>query len=124
MTLGRKTYTVRRIGQGDYDEDGVWVDSSYKDFEISANIQGALFWNSVKFNTVGDVTRQAISIRADFPLYMNTLKQKGDLVLYDGCWWEVRDSRPYTNLRATKHWESIAVLVDGEEIQRKESIHD
>ena len=86
---------------------------------IRANIQGGLFWNSVKFSDSGDIGKMAISIRSDEPLYLSDDGKKGDIVLWGGAFWQVRDTRCYDNLKFTAHWESMAVKVDGSMIDKE-----
>lgn len=119
MKLGRHIYNVYRFKDGYHDDLGLWVAGGVQVTKIRANIQGGLFWNSVKFTESGDVSKQAISIRSDEPLYMANDKDQGDIVEFDGAFYEVRDCRIYKNLRFTRHWEAMAVLVDGSKLPRE-----
>lgn len=119
MKLGRAYYDAFRFSEGYYDEDGLWKDNDIVKVRIRANIQGGLFWNSVKFSDSGDIAKLAISIRSDEPLYIANQGRKGDIVSFDGSLWEVRDTRIYKNLRSTRHWESMAVLVDSSVVPRE-----
>lgn len=118
MKLGRRNYTVHRFGQGEY-VDGIWQDATVTTRTIRANIQGGLFWNSVKFSDSGDIGKQAISIRSDQKLQQASGKTKGDFVLFQDRYWEVRDTREYFNLQNMAHFEAMAVLVDGADINEK-----
>lgn len=112
MKLGRKIYDVITRGEATLGEDGMWKEANDITRQIRANIQGGIFWNSVKDSDAGEIRKMAISIRSDEELIFSDGKRKGDLVVYDNCHWEVRDCRKYGNLRATRHWEAMAVLVD------------
>ena len=46
-------------------------------------------------------------------------KDQGDIVEFEGAFYEVRDCRIYKNLRFTRHWEAMAVLVDGSKLPRE-----
>ena len=120
MKLGRKIYKVFTQGTSSVGEDGLWIDNPVTERNIRANIQGGLFWNSVKFSDSGDIGKKAISIRSDEELIMSNGTRRGDLVFYRDCYWEVRDCREYTNLPRTRHWEAMAVLVDGDVLVRED----
>lgn len=125
MKLGRKKYKVLRHIAGDYNDDGIWVGDTRQEIEIRASYHGGLFWNTTRFNAAGDVSKQAISVRSDQPLYQASPEEVGNGKLADwfvdeeGVKWEVRDCRKYINLRATKHWEAMCVRLDDEEIPRE-----
>lgn len=118
MSLGREKYTVHRHSNGRYNDDGLWVEAQVEKVTICANIQGALFWNSVRFSDSGDIGKQAISIRSDQALYISNDKNKGDQIEFEGALWEVRDARLYKNLKFTSHWEAVAVLMDSSKLPR------
>lgn len=119
MKLGRAKYNVHRLGVASLGKDGMWSKGTDEVVEIRANIQGGIFWNSVRFSDAGDITKQAISIRSDEPLYMANDDRQGDIVEFEGSLWEVRDCRIYKNLKRTRHWEAMAVLVDGNKVKRE-----
>lgn len=119
MKLGRKIYNVFRLSEGRHNEDGIWVNGGVEKVPVRANIQGGLFWNSVKFTEAGEVPKQSISIRSDDPIYMATNEVKGDIIEYDGAYWEVRDCRKYGNLPNLKHWEAMAVIIDSSKLPRE-----
>ena len=119
MKLGREIYPVLRLGVDKLSDDGFWQKGVIENVKIRANIQGGLFWNSVKFSDSGDISKQAISIRSDEPLYMANESRRGDIILFGGNHWEVRDCRIYKNLKRTRHWEAMAVLVDGSKVPRE-----
>lgn len=118
MKLGRHKYNAYRFSKGTLGDDGMWTDDETKPFTIRANIQGGLFWNSVKFSDSGDISKQAISIRSDDALYMANDSQQGDIIEFQNSFYEVRDCREYINLKRTRHWEAMAVLVDGSKVPR------
>lgn len=125
MKLGRESYQVLRHVAGGYNDDGLWTDGTWERVTIRASIHRGLYWNSMKFTNAGDSTKQAISIRSDHPLYMaNPPKdsesdgQKADIVIDDGTYWQVREAGRYKNLRATAHWEAVAVRLDESELPR------
>ena len=118
MKLGREKYDVVRSAPAKL-VNGLWQKASVETVQVRANIQGGLFWNSIKFSDSGDISKQAISIRSDEPLYMANDKKQGDLVFFGGNYWEVRDCRIYKNLKRTRHWEAMAVLIDGSKVPRE-----
>lgn len=127
MKLGRKTYQILRQVSGGYNERGLWVNGDWEVLDIRASIHRGLYWNGMKMTTAGDNTKQAISIRSDQALYMSnpseragvdSNEQKADIVLYNGTYWQVREAGRYENLRATAHWEAVAVRLDEQELPR------
>lgn len=119
MTLGRKWYDTYRLSEGKTGDDGFWEDGAWVKGKIFANIQGGLYWNAVKNSDSGDISKNAISIRSDHPIYQSDTKHKGDIISWLGTLWEVREVRPYENLRATRHWEGMAVQIDSKTIPRE-----
>ncbi|QIW91539.1 hypothetical protein vBAbaMD22_26 [Acinetobacter phage vB_AbaM_D22] len=126
MKLGREKYKVLRHKDGEYNDDGLYIEGGWDEIEIRASYHGGLYWNAVKFGVAGEVSKQAISIRSDQPLYQSSPSDTsnggklGDIFIdEDGVHWEVRECRKYKNLRATRHWEAMAVRLDEDEILRK-----
>lgn len=127
MKLGREKYKVLRHRAGDYNDDGLWTGDLWEEVEVRASYHGGLFWNSTKFNTTGETSRQAISVRSDQPLYQSSPNENdsegghlADIFIdEDGVHWKVMDCRKYKNLRATRHWEAMCVRLDESEIPRK-----
>lgn len=119
MTLGRKWYEVYRLSDGGTDEDGFYKDGEWVKGKIFANIQGGLYWNAVKNSDSGDISKNAISIRSDHPIYQSDKNVKGDIISFLGTLFEVREVRPYVNLKNTQHWEAMAVQIDSKTIPRE-----
>lgn len=125
MRLGRAKYKILRHTAGGYDENGVWGGEVWTPMEIRASIHRGIYWNSEKFTNAGTSTKQAISIRSDHALYMgspagteNGGEKKADIIEYLGTYWQVKEAGQYHNLRATAHWEAVAVRLDESELPR------
>lgn len=118
MRLGRKKYKVLRSIESYYTPTGVYVRGGDTEVEITANIQGALYWNGVRFSDAGEISKRAISIRSNQPLFQAQSGRKADIVIYENARWEVRDVRHYNNLRKMVHWEAMAVIMDESKVDR------
>lgn len=121
--LGKRKHTVYRdvrVGSGGtnasgFYEDGEWIQPELEEIEVVMNIQANFSSYMTKKLPQGDREKEAIWFSSDSYIYTagtGASPHKPDVILYRGCYWEVRTVGYYGNFGT--HCEGIAVKLNKE----------
>jgi len=111
LSVGSTTVTVRRTNTGSYNTDGRWVEPTYTEFTITANVQPHLVKRRDKEGKVGDSSQEAIKLYTTTPLSMTqegSLLKKGDKVLWNGVQHDVKEEYTYT-MGVLNHTKAVCI---------------
>lgn len=110
-TFYRDPRATTEGAQGFY-ENGEWIEPEYVKMQGRMNVQPNFSSFLVKTLPEGDREKQAIWFSSDVWLYAADSggMHKGDLIFYQGVFWEVRTSSPYGNFGT--HCEGIAIKIN------------
>ncbi len=115
VKLGKKWHTVLRdVGDDSSGKwvNGEWVAATTQEVQIYANIQPAFSMNQTRLLPEGDRDKHAIWGSSNHWVYearSGTNPLAADVIVYNGCHWEVKATMPYGNLG--QHVEFVAIKI-------------
>lgn len=117
VLLGEEKFRAFRDQGSSYDARGKFISGTWVEYELNANLQGALIWNRLKMLDSGEEMKQCLSLRTHQAMQPARIGANGEMLqadrlLYQDALWEVRDLIQYRNLNLTKHDEVLLVRLD------------
>lgn len=117
VLLGEESYRAFRDQGSSYNKRGKFVSGTWVEYELKANLQGALIWNRLSLKDSGEEMKQCLSLRTHQAMQaartdVNGQMLQPDRLLYADALWEVRDIIQYRNLDITAHDEVLLVRLD------------
>ena len=111
MSSFRKPITVTRTGQGDYNDEGVWVEGIPAELSVRMSVQ-PLRLEEMDALPEGRRSSKAVKIYAESQLLPadQGARQNADQVTWQGKQWEIVGCDPYL-MGVIPHFKALAVEV-------------